>query len=64
MPTILFRCPNTGRRIQGWMADDPIRLDGHSYETVSCSACGQIHLVNPETGKVLGEDDDDNAKGK
>jgi len=25
---------------------------------VTCVVCRQVHLVNPFTGKVLGEDDD------
>jgi hypothetical protein len=25
---------------------------------VTCFACGQAHLVNPKTGKVLGSDDE------
>lgn len=57
MATIVFRCPDTGLQIQGSIAEDPICFDDQSYETVSCSACGQIHLVNPKTGKVIGEDD-------
>ena len=33
---------------------------GHTedYQTVTCLACQQVHLVNPTTGKVLGEDDE------
>lgn len=57
MPAILFRCPNNGQRAQGWIADDPILLGDLSYDTVSCAACGQSHMINPKTGKVLGEDD-------
>lgn len=57
MATVLFRCPNTGLQIQGSIAEDPICFDDKNYETVSCSACQQIHLVNPKTGKVIGEDD-------
>ena len=49
MPPFLFRCPNTGYRIQGFVAED---ASGHT------EACQQVHLVNPTTGKVLGEDDE------
>ncbi|HTV28347.1 MAG TPA: hypothetical protein VMF32_11245 [Xanthobacteraceae bacterium] len=32
--------------------------DDDSYEAVTCLACRRVHLVNPKTGTVLGEDDD------
>jgi hypothetical protein len=56
MPPFLFRCPNSGFRVQGFAADD-----GESEETddvfvsVTCVACGSVHLVNPKTGKTAGE---------
>jgi hypothetical protein len=53
----LYRCPNTGRRVQGWVADDPTE-DDDAFQQVTCLACAQVHFVNPETGRVLGEDDD------
>ena len=56
MATFLFRCPNTGYRVQGWVADDGSEDTEETYETVSCHACHQVHLVNPSTGKVLGDD--------
>ena len=28
-----------------------------TFEAITCIACEQLHLVNPETGKVAGEDD-------
>ena len=57
MPPFLFRCPNTGYRVQGFVAED---ASGHTedYQTVTCLACQQVHLVSPTTGKVLGEDDE------
>jgi hypothetical protein len=30
---------------------------GGYYITFTCNACGQIHLVNPKTGRVFGGDD-------
>ena len=38
-------------------ADDPDE-DGERYEATHCLACSQIHLVNPRTGKIAGEDGD------
>jgi hypothetical protein len=58
MATFLYRCPNTGMRVQGWVADDPTERPDNSYDAVTCVACTQMHLVNPKTGKVLGQDDD------
>jgi hypothetical protein len=59
MPAFLFRCPSTGLQVQGWIADDPTEADGETFEPVACHACRQIHLVNPKTGKTLGDDGDD-----
>jgi hypothetical protein len=39
------------------VAED-ISDDTEDYQTVTCLACQQVHLVSPATGKVLGEDDD------
>jgi hypothetical protein len=59
MSTFLYRCPVTGYRIQGFIADhpnDPTEKNGHTYEPLTCTVCGRIHLVNPKSGKLLGED--------
>ena len=56
MPTFLYRWPNTGKNVQGWIADDPVDRDDDNYEAITCLACARIHLVNPKTGKVMGED--------
>ena len=57
MATVLFFCPNTGDRVQGWFADDGSE-DSETYEAVTCLACRQVHMVNPKTGKVLGADEE------
>ena len=54
MPTMLFRCPNTGYRVQGWIAEEASDGDDNTYESLTCLACQQMHLVNPKTGRVLG----------
>lgn len=59
MGAFLFRCPTTGTNVHGWIADDPTRREERSHEPVSCYACRGVHLVNPKTGKVIGEDDDE-----
>ena len=54
MPLFMYRCPQTGYRVQGFSAED-ISEDQHIYEPVTCPVCRQVHLVNPATGTVLGE---------
>jgi hypothetical protein len=54
--TRVFLCPNSGDRVPGWFADNG--SDSETYEVVTCLACRQVHMVNPETGKVLGADED------
>jgi len=55
MPPFLYRCPNTGYRVQGFVADE---VDPDAYEQITCIICQQVHFVNPATGKVLGEADE------
>jgi hypothetical protein len=57
MATIIYRCPTTGLNVQGWFADDPVRTDADdTYESLICTACTMLHLINPKTGRVLGDD--------
>jgi len=56
MAPFLYRCPNTGQHVQGWSAEEVPANDASIYETVTCIACQQVHLVNPATGNVLGGD--------
>ena len=54
----LYRCPNTGYRVQGFIAEDTSD-DSGTYHAVLCLACQQVHVVNPKTGRVLGGNDDE-----
>ncbi len=56
MPPFIFRCPYTGYRVQGYDAKDneSERADG-AFVGVTCAACGQVHFVNPKTGKTPSE---------
>jgi hypothetical protein len=56
MVAFLYRCPITGEQVQGWTELDC--SDTNEYETVHCLACQQIHLINPATGKVVGDEQD------
>jgi hypothetical protein len=58
MPVFLYRCPNTGLKVQGWVADDPKPQTDATYEAVTCTACTRVHMVNPSTERVLGSDDE------
>ena len=58
MPPFLYRCPNTGYRVQGFVAEDVSREKSERYETVTCIACQRVHLVNPASGKVLGAEEE------
>jgi hypothetical protein len=53
--TLLYRCPNTGRTVQGWSADKVTDdNDDDTYRSFECTFCTRLHLVNLKTGKVLG----------
>ncbi len=55
MAPFIYRCPAMGLNVQGWVADDPTEKDGQEvFEALTCTACRQVHLVDPKTGKVLG----------
>jgi hypothetical protein len=56
MAAFVYRCPNTGLSVQGFTADDPTDPDTTSYEPMVCTACTRVHLVNPTTRKVLGNE--------
>jgi len=43
-------------RVQGWVADDPTNDD--VFEAMTCLVCTRVHLVNPKTGRVIGEEED------
>ena len=58
MRTTVFKCPATGRNVQGWFSDDSPEAGDESYESVLCTACKNLHLVNPASGKTLGASDE------
>jgi len=55
MGTVLFRCPVMGINVQGWIAKEATSVGDNEFIGIACVACGQTHLVNLATGKVLGE---------
>ncbi len=52
MANVLYHCPNTGFRVQGYTVDETITADLDDYVPVRCLACKLLHLVNLKTGKV------------
>jgi hypothetical protein len=57
--TLLYRCPNTGRTVQEWSADEVTDDNDHNtYWSFECTFCTRVHLVNLKTGKVLGGEED------
>jgi hypothetical protein len=53
MTIFVYRCPNTGKQVEGWTHDPPVADDPDAYQSVECVACSQPHWVNPRTGRVL-----------
>lgn len=54
----VYRCPATGLRVQGFGEPDQAAPDRRVlYVPVECAACRQIHLVNPQTGRLASEGD-------
>jgi hypothetical protein len=54
MATFLYRRPVTGFRVQGYTPEQTSD-DDDTWEPLTCLACQRVHLVNPATGRVLGE---------
>ena len=56
MGLFLYRCPNTGLLVQGYVEDADSDADEtrEIYRGEDCPACNGVHYVNPKTGKVLG----------
>jgi hypothetical protein len=61
MAAFLFRCPTTGMKVQGWIAEDVAAESAReaTYVSTECLACRQGHLVNPLTGQVAGAEDEE-----
>ncbi len=66
MNSFVCRCPKTGLPVQGWNIDASRSIGVQpssrtpterqdAYQGEHCPVCARLHLVNPETGKLLGE---------
>jgi hypothetical protein len=59
MAAFVYRCPTSGLKVQGWLADEPSsEYDRASYEAVICTACTRVHFVNRKTGRSIGDDEE------
>jgi predicted RNA-binding Zn-ribbon protein involved in translation (DUF1610 family) len=56
MPNVLYHCPNTGFRVQGY-TDEQISADQDANIPVTCLACKFVHFVIPKTGEVVASRD-------
>ncbi len=55
MESLVFRCTQTGANVQVWLPDKTQSDRADSYEAITCPACARVHLVNRQTGKMLGD---------
>ena len=50
-----FLCPYACVHVHAWTkAEDS---ENSRYETVTCAACQRVHLVNPKSGHVIGQEE-------
>jgi hypothetical protein len=49
----MYRCPDTVFRVPSF---ESAKTSDGTYDVVACVACARVHLVDPATGKVLGQD--------
>jgi hypothetical protein len=57
MRPFVFRCPTAGVDVQHW-TDREEATSADKYETILCPACAELHFMNFETGRVLGQKKD------
>jgi hypothetical protein len=55
MAAFIYRCPATGYNVQAFVAEDPTTGGEDAFRSVTCTVCARVHLVNPRTGKVVGD---------
>jgi hypothetical protein len=56
MPAFIYRCPRLGLKVQGFVAEE---IGENEFVSLTCLACARVHLANPNSAKVVGEDDDE-----
>jgi hypothetical protein len=58
MASPTFRCPRSGEDVPRPFAADPA-ADADLFVSLPCPACGLSHLLNKSTGRLMGEEEDD-----
>jgi hypothetical protein len=53
-----YRCPITGMTIQGHAEVDEGAIEANRYKPLTCSSCGRVHLIDPNTGRLLTDTDE------
>ena len=61
MPPLIFQCLVTGFDIQGLVPKDIVGAQT-VWVPVDCPICNRPHLVNPATGRSLGQTEKPNDK--
>jgi hypothetical protein len=46
MPAFIYKRPNTGFSVQGWLLEMVPADEGRTYETLECVACGRMPPTN------------------
>ncbi len=75
MNSFVCPCPKTGLPVQGWNIDASRSIGVQpssrtpterqdAYQGEHCPVCARLHLVNPETGKLLGEGETSGPPGE
>jgi hypothetical protein len=59
MPTFIYRCPRVGLKVQGFIAEE---IGENQLVSLTCIACTGVHLVDPTSAKVVGQDDDEDEE--
>jgi hypothetical protein len=59
MSTFIYRCPLTGLKVQGFVAEE---IGENEFVSLTCLACTGVHLVNPTSAKVVGAHDNDDKE--
>jgi hypothetical protein len=54
MATFLFKCPNTGYQVQGYVGPEDEPVEDSTFVPVNCPVCAHVHLVDPKSTEVIG----------
>lgn len=58
MVVFSFLCPYSGFHVHAWSKGEDVE-GNRAYETVICTVCQQVHLVNSDTDRVVGQTEEE-----